>query len=78
LDVGVADREYSPYDNYLEKTYLKLSKVTALSIQDLNEFPDRYPEVEIVTYAGGKFPFLDLQFSIVHSNAVIEHVGNTY
>jgi SAM-dependent methyltransferase len=29
----------------------------------------------VITYKGGRFPFEDKQFSIVYSNAVIEHVG---
>ena len=76
LDVGVTNREFSPHDNYLEKTYPHQSQITALSILDLNEFRNRYPNVKAVTYAGGRFPFPDKQFSAVHSNAVIEHVGN--
>ena len=40
------------------------------------EFQNRYPNVKVVSYEGGKFPFKDNQFSIVFSNAVIEHVGD--
>lgn len=76
LDVGVADREYSPFDNYLEKKYPYRGNLTALSIYPLEEFSPRYPDVKVVTYNGGKFPFRDKQFSIAFSNAVIEHVGD--
>ena len=75
LDVGVADREYSPFDNYLEKSYPYPNKITALSIYPFKEFSERYPDVRVVTYNGGKFPFKDKEFSIAFSNAVIEHVG---
>jgi len=75
LDVGVADREYSPFDNYFEKKYPYPHKITALSISPLKEFPGRYPGVRTVAYRGDKFPFKDNEFSIVVSNAVVEHVG---
>ena len=76
LDVGVANKEFSPVDNYLEKFYPNLSQITALSIQSLNEFKKQYPGIKTVLYSGGRFPFLDKEFSVVHANAVIEHVGN--
>ncbi len=75
LDVGAGDKEYSPYDNYLEKKYPFPHMITALSILPLNEFSKRYPAVKRVSFTAGKFPFEDKQFSIVYSNAVIEHVG---
>lgn len=34
LDVGAANKEYSPYDNSLEKIYAYPAKITALSIRD--------------------------------------------
>lgn len=75
LDVGVADVEYSPVDNFLEKHYSHPRNITALSIYPLDEFRKRYPETRAVTYSGGVFPFADKQFSIAYSNAVLEHVG---
>ena len=76
LDVGVADEEYSPFDNHFEKKYLYQHRITALSIHPLKEFSKRYPKIKTVTYNGGEFPFEDKQFSVVISNAVIEHVGD--
>jgi len=77
LDVGFANIEYSPVDNYLEKNYPFTADITALGLQtEGNElFSKRYPEVNTVLYDGGIFPFDDKKFDIGWSNAVLEHVG---
>ena len=77
LDVGFTNTEYSDTDNYLEKNYSFKNKITALGVGDSYvDFSKRYPEVEVILYDGGIFPFDDKHFDIVWSNAVIEHVGN--
>jgi len=75
LDVGFSDREYSATDNFLEKHYPYRSQITALGVDAPSEFPERYPEVNVVQYDGSTFPFADREFDIAWSNAVIEHVG---
>lgn len=76
LDVGVADREYSPFDNFLEKNCPHPERLAVLSIRSLDEFRKRYPLIRAVVYNGGKFPFEDNAFEVVHCNAVLEHVGD--
>ena len=75
LDAGVADEEYSPFDSYFEKKYPYSKNISALSIYPLNKFKQRYPEINVVTYEGYRFPYDDKQFDLAVSNAVIEHVG---
>lgn len=76
LDVGFSDEEYSQADNFLEKHYSHLNKVTALGVDVPDKFKRRYPEVKAVQYCGVKFPFKNIVFDICWSNAVIEHVGS--
>jgi SAM-dependent methyltransferase len=76
LDIGYSDKEYSNVDNYLEKHYPYQNMITALGVEDPIEFSCRYPDINIVKYAGGVFPFQNASFDIAWSNAVLEHVGD--
>jgi len=77
LDVGYSAKEFSQVDNYIEKHYPFPWRLTALGIDPVQEFSDRYQGVHTVSYDGGIFPFTDKQFDVVWSNAVLEHVGGT-
>lgn len=76
LDVGYTNREYSPGDNFIEKHFPCPERLTALGVESHEEFSARYPEVEVVRYDGGRFPFEDGEFDVVWANAVLEHVGD--
>lgn len=76
LDVGFTGEEYREGDNYLEKHYPYPERITALGIDATEKFAARYPEVEVVTYDGLRFPFGDQEFDVCWSNAVLEHVGD--
>jgi SAM-dependent methyltransferase len=75
LDVGFSDEEYSSTDNFIEKHYPYPEMLTALGVCDTSKFRQRYPDVTVVQYDGGTFPFKDKEFDVCWSNAVIEHVG---
>ncbi|MDY6844675.1 MAG: hypothetical protein SVW57_11340 [Thermodesulfobacteriota bacterium] len=76
LDVGAADEEYSPFDNYLEKKYPYRTRSTALSIHSLKHFKVTHPEVCDANYSGKRFAFNEKQLDVGFSNAVVEHVGD--
>lgn len=76
MDVGFNNEEYLESENYLEKHYPYLEKITALGFAPADKFKKRYPKVKVITYKGGKFPFQDKKFETCWSNAVLEHVGD--
>jgi len=76
LDVGAtSDRTYAS-SNYLEAWYPHKSRITACGIDDASFLEDVYPGVTFVKGDGLDLPFQDRSFDIVHSSAVLEHVGN--
>lgn len=76
IDVGVtSDREYMS-SNYLEAWYPNKNKLTAAGIDDASFLEKEFPGVRFVFANGKALPFAEGAFDVVHSSAVIEHVGN--
>jgi hypothetical protein len=76
LDVGVtSDRTYVS-SNYFEAWYPYKSRITACGLDDAGFLEQEYPGVRFVQANGLHLPFADASFDIVHSSAVIEHVGS--
>lgn len=76
LDVGVtSDRTYEA-SNYVEAWYPHKHKITALGIDDASFLEEQYPGMTFIQASGLDIPFEDRSFDVVHSSAVIEHVGS--
>lgn len=75
LDVGASSLDDLPSENYFLHSYPHHGQLTAVGIDDLDELRNRYPDVTFVQADGRRLPFPDQSFDVVHSNAVVEHVG---
>jgi hypothetical protein len=79
LDVGVADiRSYGEAVNYLESWHTYPHRITAIGLGDASFLRDNHPGVTVVRGSGLALPFRDKSFDVVHSSAVIEHVGSLH
>jgi len=76
LDVGATSEASYEASNYLEAWYPRRERIVAVGIDDLSGLPERFPGVRAVQADGLRLPFADRAFDVVHSSAVIEHVGN--
>ena len=76
LDIGTSD-DTGPESNMLEQLYPWPERIVCAGLSDGRAVTAAYPGVNHVTIqAGDPLPFGDNAFSIVYSNAVLEHVGN--
>jgi hypothetical protein len=75
LDVGAtSDQSYSS-SNYVEAWYPHKAKITAVGIDDAGFLETLHPGITFMTANGLDLPFGDASFDVVHSAAVLEHVG---
>jgi hypothetical protein len=76
LDVGVtSDRSYDA-SNYFEALYPFPAQITAVGIEDAAFLQNRYAGVKFVRASALDLPFPTRSFDLVHSAAVLEHVGS--
>lgn len=75
LDLGVTSDQTYASSNYLEAWYPRKDKIVAAGIDDASFLEHRYPGLKFVYANGLRLPFADRSFDVVHSSAVLEHVG---
>jgi hypothetical protein len=78
VDVGVSDGGYGEDTygtaNFFEALYPWPERIVAVSTQHLTVFQQAFPKVTAVRADGRALPFLDDEFDIGFSNAVVEHL----
>jgi len=75
LDVGATSDQTYESSNYIAAWYPLKDRITAVGIDDASFLEDRYPGLTFVRADGRELPFAPCSFDVVHSSAVLEHVG---
>lgn len=76
LDVGVTSDQSYESSNYVEAWLPEKSRITAAGIDDAAFLEKLYPGLKFIKANGMNLPFDDKSFNVVHSSAVLEHVGS--
>jgi hypothetical protein len=76
LDVGATSDQTYEASNYVEAWYPYKQNITAVGIDDASFLEQRYPGVTFRRADGLALPFASASYDVVHSSAVLEHVGN--
>jgi methyltransferase family protein len=77
VDVGVTDAPFGAgsTDNFFEALYPWPERITAVGRTELERFAAAFPRVRTVRADGRALPFVDSEFDLGFSNAVVEHVA---
>jgi hypothetical protein len=75
LDVGTTPDLELPYNNFFERWYPYLDRVTACSIEDCSTLETRFKGLSFRQIVRDRLPFDDGEFDLAVSFAVLEHVG---
>jgi Methyltransferase domain len=76
LDIGVTSDQSYTSSNYLEALYPYKEQVTAAGIDDASFLETLYPGMTFKYANALDLPFGNESFDLVHSSAVLEHVGS--
>jgi ubiquinone/menaquinone biosynthesis C-methylase UbiE len=76
LDVGVTSDQTYESSNYVESWLPNKSRLTAVGVDDAEFLETLYPGLKFARANGLALPFEQKSFDVVHSSAVLEHVGS--
>jgi hypothetical protein len=76
LDVGVTSDQTYEASNYVEAWYPHKNRITAVGVDEATFLEQRYPGLTYRRANGLDLPFTEGSFDVVHSSAVLEHVGS--